>query len=147
VVGFSIGASVALEMAASGDFTGPTVLLGISLSSADEPAFFHAIVGLGSVLGGLPTTMLAKGAASMVKKMPAPVERQAELRDDLRRNVPGHVRRSLREYRRCYAALNLMLNGCARQAPRPGSCTPRRAMVALPATSAACSKRVTRHIW
>ena len=58
----------------------------------DEPAFFHAIVGLGRVLGGLPATMLAKGAASMVKKMPVSAERQAELRDDLRRNVPGHVR-------------------------------------------------------
>ena len=100
VAGFSIGASVALEMAASGGFTGHTVLMGISLSSADEPAFVHAIVGLGGVLGGLPATMLAKGAGSMVKKMPVPPERQAELRDDLRRNVPGHVRRSLREYRR-----------------------------------------------
>ena len=100
VTGFSIGASVALEMAASGGFTGRTVLLGISLSAADEPAFFHAIVGLGRVLGGLPVTVLAKGAASMVKKMPVPAERQAELRDDLRRNVPGHVRPSLREYRR-----------------------------------------------
>lgn len=100
VVGFSIGASVALEMAASGGFTGHTVLLGISLSSADEPAFFHAIVRLGSVLGSLPATLLAKGAESMVKKMPVSVERQAELRDDLGRNVPGHVQRSLREYRR-----------------------------------------------
>jgi pimeloyl-ACP methyl ester carboxylesterase len=100
VAGFSIGASVALEMAASGGFTGHTVLMGISLSAAGEPAFFHAIVGLGSVLGGLPATMLAKGAASMVKKMPVSAERQAELRDDLRKNVSGHVRQSLREYRR-----------------------------------------------
>jgi pimeloyl-ACP methyl ester carboxylesterase len=44
--------------------------------------------------------MLAKGAASMVKKMPVSAGRQAELRDDLRKNVPGHVRRSLREYQR-----------------------------------------------
>jgi pimeloyl-ACP methyl ester carboxylesterase len=100
VVGFSLGASVALEMVASGGFTGRTVLLGISLSAADEPAFFHANVGLGSVLGGLPAATLAKGAASMVKKVPVSPERQVELRDDLRRNVPGHVRRSLREYRR-----------------------------------------------
>jgi hypothetical protein len=32
VVGFSIGSSVALEMAASGAFLGPVVLLGVSLS-------------------------------------------------------------------------------------------------------------------
>lgn len=36
VAGFSIGASVALEMAASGAFRGPVVLLGISLSPRDE---------------------------------------------------------------------------------------------------------------
>src|SRR3954463_4226756 len=44
VVGFSMGASVALEMIASGAFTGPAVLLGISLSAEDEAAFFRAIV-------------------------------------------------------------------------------------------------------
>ena len=44
VVGFSMGASVALEMVASGSFSGPVVLLGISLSAKDEPAFFRAIV-------------------------------------------------------------------------------------------------------
>src|SRR4051795_6639236 len=37
VLGFSMGACVALEMAVSGEFTGPIVLLGISLSPADEP--------------------------------------------------------------------------------------------------------------
>ena len=84
VVGFSMGASVALEMVASGAFTGPVVLLGISLSPKDEPAFFRAIVRLGSVLGGLPSAVLAKGAASMVKRIPVSAERQAELRERLR---------------------------------------------------------------
>src|SRR6266478_6523934 len=36
VVGFSMGASVALEMVASGAFKGPVVLLGVSLSPKDE---------------------------------------------------------------------------------------------------------------
>src|SRR3954454_10133629 len=36
VVGFSMGASVALEMVVSDAFTGPAVLLGISLSAEDE---------------------------------------------------------------------------------------------------------------
>lgn len=98
VVGFSMGASVALEMVASGAFTGPVVLLGISLSADDEPAFFRAIVRLGSVLGGLPAAMLAKGAASMVKRIPASGERQSELREDFRKNVPQHNRQGLREY-------------------------------------------------
>lgn len=53
VVGFSVGASVALEMAASGAFRGPVLLLGISLSPRDEPAFLRAINRLGTVLGTL----------------------------------------------------------------------------------------------
>ena len=46
-----MGASVALEMIASGRFTGPVVLLGVSLSAEDEPAFFRAIVRLGERAG------------------------------------------------------------------------------------------------
>jgi pimeloyl-ACP methyl ester carboxylesterase len=100
VVGFSMGASVALEMVLSGNFAGPVVLLGVSLSPKDEPAFFRAIVKLGDVLGGLPSAVLAKGAASMVKRVPVSTERQNELRADFQRNVPQHTRRGLREYLR-----------------------------------------------
>ena len=77
---------------------GPAVLLGISLSTKDEPAFFRALVRLGSVLGGLPAAVLAKGAASMVKRIPVSADRQAELREDFRKNVPRHMQRGLREY-------------------------------------------------
>ena len=98
VVGFSMGASVALEMVASRGFAGPVVLLGISLSAKDEPAFFRAIVRLGSVLGSLPAAVLAKGAASMVKRIPVSAKRQDELREDFRKNVPQHTRHGLTEY-------------------------------------------------
>lgn len=98
VVGFSMGASVALEMSASGGFDGPIVLLGISLSTKDEPAFFRGLIRLGSVSGGLPAAVLAKGAAAMVKRIPVPAERHAELRADFRRNVPRDVQRGMREY-------------------------------------------------
>ena len=100
IVGFSMGGSVAAEMIASGGFTGPAVLLGISLSSHDEPAFFRAIVGLGAVLGSLPAAVLAKGAASMVKRIGVSADRQNELREDFRKNVPEHMRPALREYLR-----------------------------------------------
>jgi pimeloyl-ACP methyl ester carboxylesterase len=100
VAGFSIGATIALEMVASGSFDGPVVLLGISLSTPDEPAFFRAIVRLGAVFGGAPAALLAKGATSMVKRVPASAERQAELRDDFRKNVPGHVKQALDGYMR-----------------------------------------------
>src|SRR3954453_3430169 len=80
VVGFSIGASVALEMIASGGFSGPTVLLGISLSAEDEPAFFRALIRLDRVMGSLPTAVMAKGASSMVKRAPLSPDRQRALR-------------------------------------------------------------------
>src|SRR5207248_5868074 len=98
IVGFSMGAVVAVEMVVSGAFTGPVVLLGVSLSTKDEPAFFRALIRLGSVLGSLPASLLKKGAASMVKRIPASPERHAELREDFRRNVPREVQQTLREY-------------------------------------------------
>jgi pimeloyl-ACP methyl ester carboxylesterase len=98
LVGFSMGAAVAVEMITSRRFSGPTVLLGVSLSTKDEPAIFRAIVRLGAVLGTAPAAVLVRGAASMVKHVPASAERQAELRADFARNVPRDVRLSLREY-------------------------------------------------
>src|SRR5438093_1406693 len=46
----------------------------------------------------LPAAVLAKGAASMVKRIPVSGERQSELREDFRKNVPQHHRQGLREY-------------------------------------------------
>ena len=98
VVGFSNGGNVAIEMIVSGAFTGPAVLLGISLSPRDEPAFFRALVRLGGVLGDLPAAVLTKVAALMVKRIPVTAERQEELREDFRKNVPRDLMASLREY-------------------------------------------------
>jgi len=92
VLGFSMGAVVAVEMVVSGAFTGPVVLLGVSLSTKDEPWFFRALVRLRA--GGL----LAKPAASMVKRIPATAERHEELRADFRKNVSADAQQSLREY-------------------------------------------------
>ena len=100
VVGFSMGAMVAYEMAVSGSFAGPVVLLGASLSAADEPRFFRAIIRLGSILGTLPMAVLKKGAASMVKHAPVPPERQAELRADFARNNTHHMLQGLQAYLR-----------------------------------------------
>jgi pimeloyl-ACP methyl ester carboxylesterase len=98
VVGFSMGASVALEMVSKASFSGPVVLLGISLSSEDEAWFFRALVRLNGVLGTLPAALLARGAASMVKRIPVSPARQSELRDDFRKNVPKDTRQGLTEY-------------------------------------------------
>jgi pimeloyl-ACP methyl ester carboxylesterase len=98
LVGFSMGACVAVEMVTSGKFTGPVVLLGASLSSKDEPAFFRGIVHLSRVLGSLPCRVLAKGAASMVKRTALSTQRQRELREDFHKSVPQDEMRGLREY-------------------------------------------------
>jgi pimeloyl-ACP methyl ester carboxylesterase len=100
VVGYSMGATVAAEMVASGLFAGPVVLLGVSMSTKDEPAFFRAIVRSGSVLGGLPSAALGRMAAMMLKPAPLSPERKAELTGDFRRNQPRVIRRLLREYLR-----------------------------------------------
>jgi pimeloyl-ACP methyl ester carboxylesterase len=103
VVGFSMGASVAFEMVVSGNFSGPIVLLGISLSLEDEAWFLRAIVRLGNVFGGLASSLVAKGAASMVKRVPVSPERQKELGDGFPRQVPQHMRYGLSEYVRWLA--------------------------------------------
>jgi pimeloyl-ACP methyl ester carboxylesterase len=98
VAGFSMGASVALEMAASGAFKGPLVLLGISLSERDEPAFFRAIVRLGTVLGSLPSAMLMRMTAIAVRTARVSDEHRSHMRADFRSNDPRVLRSGLRAY-------------------------------------------------
>jgi len=98
VVGFSMGAVIAAEMVTAGSFTGPVVLLGVSLSTPDEPAFFRAIIRLGSVLGTLPAAILKRGAISMAGHATLPDERRAALRADFALNNTTDIRRSLRAY-------------------------------------------------
>jgi pimeloyl-ACP methyl ester carboxylesterase len=100
VVGFSMGANVAYEMAVSGAFEKPMVLLGLALSAPDEPAFFRAAIRLTSVLRDLPMLALRAGVPSMLKKMPMSAERKAELADDFRRNNPRDMRLGLQAYLR-----------------------------------------------
>ena len=141
MVGFSIGASVAFEMVVSGKFTGPIVLLGISLSLKDEAAFFRAIVKLVGV-GGLASSLLAKGAASMVKRVPVSPERKNELRDDFRRNIPQHTKYALREYVRWLPKYDDPAERLCREPEfLPGSCTPKRVTAGSPITNAARWKR------
>jgi pimeloyl-ACP methyl ester carboxylesterase len=98
VVGFSMGANVALEMVEKRLFTGPTVLLGISLSLPDESAFFINVIRLSNVLGNLPLALMKRAAGSMVKHVSVPSERRAELAADFRRTDTRDMRLGLREY-------------------------------------------------
>lgn len=98
VVGFSMGANVALEMVMSGTFSGPVVLLGISMSRRDESLFFRAICRLGDVLGGLPSAALLKMMGPATKRVRVPAERRAEILADLRTNEPQVMRKIFRSY-------------------------------------------------
>ena len=98
VVGYSCGASVAFEMVVSESFTGPVVLLGISLSSKDESAFFRRLIQSGKVLRSAPTRLLASVAGSMIKRTELPAERKHELQEDFRKNVPQDTMRAMRAY-------------------------------------------------
>ena len=98
VVGFSMGASVALEMVASGAFSGPVVLLGISLSLQDEPVFLRALDRLGVVMGSLPYSAMRQMMGSMTKHVRVTDARRAELLADLRSNDPQVMRQLFRGY-------------------------------------------------
>jgi pimeloyl-ACP methyl ester carboxylesterase len=98
VLGFSFGASVALEMVASGAFCGPVVLLGPSLSASGEPGFFRAIIWLGGLLGSLPSAAMLKMMALAVKQARLSDDRRGELLADFRKNDPRIMRQGLRAY-------------------------------------------------
>jgi pimeloyl-ACP methyl ester carboxylesterase len=98
VVGHSIGANVALEMAASGAFSGPVVLLAPSFSRRDESLFLRLLDRLGRVLGHLPFAALLRVVGVAVKDSPLPRDRLAVLVAELRRNDPRVVRRAVRRY-------------------------------------------------
>jgi pimeloyl-ACP methyl ester carboxylesterase len=98
VVGFSLGATVALEMAASGAFRGPVVLLGISLSPRDESAFLRALNRLSVVLGSLPWAVMLKLTGLAAKQARVSADRRAQLLADFRRNDPRVMRQGFRGY-------------------------------------------------
>jgi pimeloyl-ACP methyl ester carboxylesterase len=98
VVGFSMGANVALEMVEAGLFSGPTVLLGISLSLPDESKLFVNAVRLSKVLGTLPAAVLKTGLGSMAKKIPVSPERQSEFATDFAKNSTRDMRKGLLAY-------------------------------------------------
>ncbi len=86
VVGFSHGATVALDMALSGHFHGPVVLLGISLTTEDEAAFFRAVVRTSQKLGSWPMSALLRLMPLMARSAKTPKLHKKELIEDFKRN-------------------------------------------------------------
>lgn len=97
VVGHSLGANVALEMAAANEFSGTLVLLSPSFSRKDESKFPRALDVLGRALGHLPYTLMFKMIGPAMKSS-LPVGRRDTLIAELKKNDPRAVRRSTRLY-------------------------------------------------
>jgi pimeloyl-ACP methyl ester carboxylesterase len=97
VVGHSLGANVAIEMAASSDFSGSLLLLAPSLSREDESMFPRVLDRLGVVLGLLPFRAALRLIGPAMKGS-LPPHRHDDLVAELRRNDPRIVRRQLRLY-------------------------------------------------
>jgi pimeloyl-ACP methyl ester carboxylesterase len=98
VVGHSLGANVAIEMARTSEFVGPLVLLSPSFSRQDESRFFRVVDRLGSVLGPLPYRVMLAMIGPAMKGVNLPPARRAELIEVLRRNDPRFLRQAIRCY-------------------------------------------------
>jgi hypothetical protein len=89
VVGFSHGATVVLDMVLSGRFHGPVVLLGISLTTEDEAAFFRGVVRASQKVGRWPMAALLRLMPLMARTAKTTPAHKKELIEDLRQNRAG----------------------------------------------------------
>ena len=97
VVGHSLGANVAIEMASSGAFSGPLVLLSPSFSRTDESLFPRVLDHASRVLGHLPYSLMLKLVGPAMKSSLPPARREF-LIDELKRNDPRFLRRQTHLY-------------------------------------------------
>src|SRR5262245_48381727 len=98
VVGFSHGATVALEMLLSGTFDGPVVLLGLSLTTEDDAAFFVRTVRMSQKVGRWPLAILFGLMPVMVRSAKIPQPHKRELIEDLKQNRAGDAVRVCADY-------------------------------------------------
>jgi pimeloyl-ACP methyl ester carboxylesterase len=97
VVGHSLGANVAIEMASSGQFSGPLVLLSPSFSRKDESMFPRALDRVSRVLGHLPYSLMLKLVGPAMKSGLPPSSRDV-LIGELKKNDPRFLRRQTHLY-------------------------------------------------
>jgi len=98
LVGFSHGATVALEALLSGHFRGPVVLLGISLTTEDEAWFFRAVVRASQRVGRWPLASMLRLLPLMARSAKLPEQHRRELVEDLRQNNARDAVRVCRDY-------------------------------------------------
>jgi pimeloyl-ACP methyl ester carboxylesterase len=99
VVGHSLGANVAIEMALAGVFSGPLVLISPSFSRADESKFPRALDRLSRLLGSIPYRLMMRIIGPAMKNSLPPHRRDA-LIGELKKNRPRFLQRQTRDYLR-----------------------------------------------
>jgi len=97
VVGHSLGANVAIEMASAGKFSGPLVLLSPSFSRKDESLFPRVLDRASRLLGHLPYSLMLKLVGPAMRSS-LPPARRAFLTGELKRNDPRFLRRQVHLY-------------------------------------------------
>jgi pimeloyl-ACP methyl ester carboxylesterase len=97
VVGHSLGANVAIEMASGKEFSGPLVLLSPSFSRKDESLFPRVLDRLSRVIGHLPYALMLKLVGPAMKSS-LPAARREELIRELKKNDPRFLRRQTHLY-------------------------------------------------
>jgi pimeloyl-ACP methyl ester carboxylesterase len=98
VFGFSMGSTVALEMATTAGFTGPLILTGASFSRKAESTMLEVLDVLARVTGALPYTFMRSMFGPMLRQSTIPAGRQAELLAEFKRNQPKELRKLIRAY-------------------------------------------------
>lgn len=98
VVGFSYGATVALEMVLSGQFHGPVVLLGIAVTTPDEAGFFRYVVRASQKVGRWPMALLFRLMPLMVRSAETSERHRKDLVEDFKQNRAGDAVRICSEY-------------------------------------------------
>lgn len=98
VVGFSYGATIALEMVLSGHFQGPVVLLGLSLTTPDESTFFRYVVRVSQKVGRWPMAILFRLMPLMARSAKTSERHKKDLIEDFKQNRAGDAVRVCGEY-------------------------------------------------
>lgn len=98
VVGFSYGATIALDMVLSGHFQGPVVLLGLSLTTPDESTFFRYVVRVSQKVGRWPMAILFRLMPLLARSAKTSERHKKDLIEDFKQNRAGDAVRVCGEY-------------------------------------------------
>jgi pimeloyl-ACP methyl ester carboxylesterase len=98
VVGFSYGATIALDMVLSGHFQGPVVLLGLALTTPDESTFFRYVVRVSQKVGRWPMAILFRLMPLMARSAKTSEQHKKDLIEDFKQNRADDAVRVCGEY-------------------------------------------------